>query len=171
MLQRHPVIGEDAIRDYPAPTIPTHVLDEEPKKTRGERLDMMPREPRCRICRRESVRVQVNAMLDWRGVRIRFGRGKTRVVTYASILRDLEPLNKGRDAADRITYDSLWMHAKHHYDIKGISDYWNARIYKELRIGLRGRRCMGPVEQTQSNCTQLAISTKDSTAGPALALW
>jgi hypothetical protein len=34
------------------------------------------------------------------------------VVTYADILRDLEPLNKGRDDNDRITYDSLWVHAK-----------------------------------------------------------
>lgn len=95
------------------------------------------REPRCRICRHEAVRLQVNELLNWRGVPIRLGRGKKYVVTYASILRDLEPLNEGRGRSDRITYDSLWIHAKRHYDVNGISDYWNARIYKELRNALR----------------------------------
>ena len=54
------------------------------------------------------------------------GRGKTHVVTYADILRDLEPLNKGRDKRDRITYDSLWVHAKRHYDHAAITAYWRA---------------------------------------------
>ena len=61
------------------------------------------------------------------------GRGKTHLVTYADILRDLEPLNKGRDKRDRITYDSLWVHAKRHYDLAGITAYWRARMHKELR--------------------------------------
>jgi hypothetical protein len=65
-------------------------------------------------------------------------RGKKCVVTYASILRDLEPLNEGRDTGERITYSALWVHAKRHHDLDGIVDYWGARIYKELRIGLRG---------------------------------
>ncbi len=132
------------------------------------RSDFERREPRCRICRHEVVRVQVNKMLDWRGVRIRLGRGKTHLVTYASILRDLQPLNEGRGAGGRITYNSLWVHAKRHYDVNGISDYWNARIYKELRRGLRGRRKVRPTEQTQRCCNQLAVSTKNSRADPTL---
>jgi hypothetical protein len=74
------------------------------------------REPRCRICRDETVRVLVNKMLDWRGAPIFLGLGKTHLVTYADILHDLEPLNEGRDERDRITYASLWVHAKRHYD-------------------------------------------------------
>jgi hypothetical protein len=55
--------------------------------------DFERRERRCRICRDESVRVVVNKLLDWQGAPIILGRGKTHVVTYADILRDLEPLS------------------------------------------------------------------------------
>ena len=91
------------------------------------------REPRCRICRDETVRVLVNELLDWRGVPIIVGRGKTHMVTYADILRDLEPLNERRDKKDRITYDSLRVHAKRHYDLAGIMADWEAKLDKEMK--------------------------------------
>ena len=47
------------------------------------RTDFERREPRCRICRDESVRVLVNKLLDWQGAPIILGRGKTHLVTYA----------------------------------------------------------------------------------------
>src|SRR6478672_1823556 len=102
------------------------------------RADIERREPRCRICRDETVRILVNQLLDWRGVPIRLGRGKTHLVTCADILRDLEPLNEGRDRRDRITYDSLWIHAKRHYDDAAVTAYWRARMHKELMNALRG---------------------------------
>ena len=102
------------------------------------RADFERREPRCRICRDETVRVLVNELLDWHGAPIILGRGTTHMVTYADILRDLEPLNKGRDKRDRITYDSLWVHAKRHYDLAGITAYWRARMQKELMKALGG---------------------------------
>jgi hypothetical protein len=105
------------------------------------RVDFERREPRCRICRDEAVRVVVNELLDWRGVPVIRGRGKTHVVTYADILRDLEPLNEGRDERDRITYDSLWIHAKRHYDLAGTAAYWRTRMSKEFtkfKKALRG---------------------------------
>ena len=108
------------------------------RKARAELEDVWPREPRCRICRDESVRVLVNKLLDWQGAPIILGRGKTHRVTYADILRDLEPLNKGRDKRDRITYDSLWVHAKRHYDDAAITAYWRARMHKELMNALGG---------------------------------
>jgi hypothetical protein len=77
-------------------------------------------------------------MADWHGAPIILGRGKTHVVTYADILRDLEPLNEARDKRGRITYDSLWVHAKRHYDLAGITAYWTARMDKELRNALGG---------------------------------
>ena len=77
-------------------------------------------------------------LLDWHDAPIILGRGKTHVVTYADILRDLEPLNEGRDERDRITYDSLWIHAKRHYDLAGIAAYWRARMHEELMNALRG---------------------------------
>lgn len=105
------------------------------------RVDFERREPRCRICRDETVRVLVNELLDWHGAPIILGRGKTHVVTYADILRDLEPLNERRDNRDRITYDSLWVHAKRHYDLAGIAAYWRARMDKELRNALGDNGC------------------------------
>jgi hypothetical protein len=100
--------------------------------------DFERREPRCRICRDERVRVLVNKLLDWHGAPIILGRGKTHVVTDADILRDLEPLNKGRDERDRITYDSLRVHAKRHYDNAAITAYWRARMHRELINALGG---------------------------------
>ena len=102
------------------------------------RVDVERREPRCRICRDETVRVVVNDLLDWRGVPIPLGRDKTHRITYTDILRDLEPLNAGRDERDRITYDSLWVHAKRHYALAGKVSYWGARMHKEFAEALRG---------------------------------
>jgi hypothetical protein len=34
------------------------------------------------------------------------------------------------------TYVSLWVHAKRHYDLAGITAYWRARMYKELMNAL-----------------------------------
>ena len=39
----------------------------------------------------------VNELLDWRGVPIILGRGKPHRITLTEILRDLAPLNEGRD--------------------------------------------------------------------------
>ena len=100
------------------------------------RADFERREPRCRICRDETVRILVNERLDWRGVPIILGRGKTHRITLTEILRTLEPLNEGRDKRDRITYDSLWIHAKRRYGLAGIAAYWRTRMDKELRNAL-----------------------------------
>ena len=100
--------------------------------------DFERREPRCRICRDGTVRIFVNDLLDWRGVPIILGRGKIHRVTLTEILRTLEPLNEGRDKRDRITYDSLWMHAKRHYDDAAVTAYWRARMHKQLMNALGG---------------------------------
>ena len=67
------------------------------------------------------MRVLVNKLLDWQGAPIILRRSKTHLVTYADILPDLERVNEGRDKKDRITYDSLWVHAKRHYDDAAIT--------------------------------------------------
>ena len=96
------------------------------------------REPRCHICCDEAVRVVVNDLLDWRGVPIiREGR-KTHRVTLSEILRSLKPLNAGRDKRDQITYDSLWIHAKRHYDFTATAAYRRTLMAKEFKESLRG---------------------------------
>jgi hypothetical protein len=93
-------------------------------------------EPRCRICRDETVRTRVNDLLKWRGVRIPLGRGKTHRVTYANVLRDLAPLNEGRDAKDRITYDCLWVHDNRHRNVVWTSADFRAWMADEWRKAL-----------------------------------
>ena len=98
------------------------------------RFDIERREPRCRICREETVRVAVNELLNLRGApAIVVGGNTGRRITYADILGMLEPLNEDRDEKDQLTYDSLWVHAQRHYDPAGVAAYWSTRIYKELR--------------------------------------
>ncbi len=84
------------------------------------------------------MRIPVNKLLDWHGVAVFREGGKTHATTYADILRVLDPLNEGRDKGGRITYDSLWIHTKRHYEIAGIAAYWSTRTYKELRTALVG---------------------------------
>ena len=106
-----------------------------------ERADFERREPRCRICREEAVRVVVNDLLDWRGVPSILGRGETHRISYAEILRDMAPFNEGRDKKEWITYDSLWVHAKRHYDLAGTAAYWRTQRLKEFekfKEALRG---------------------------------
>ena len=79
------------------------------------------------------MRVVVNELLDWRGVPVNLGRGKTHRITLTEILRTLEPLNEGRDKRDRITYDGLWIHFQRHYSLAGITACRRTRMSKEFR--------------------------------------
>ena len=79
------------------------------------RADFDRREPRCRICRDETVRSLANELLDLRGIPIFLGRGRFHRITLTDIMRDLAPLNEGRDERHRITYVGLWNHCQRHY--------------------------------------------------------
>lgn len=90
------------------------------------------REPRCRVCQDEFVRLEVNRLLAWHGVPLGFGTDRLRPVTYTQILRWLEPINTQRTPDNQISYDSLWVHAKRHYRL-GIVDRKFARLEHDLR--------------------------------------
>ena len=83
------------------------------------RADFDRREPRCRICRDETVRSLANELLDLRGIPIFLRRGRLHRITLTDIMRDLEPLNEGRDERHRITYVGLWNHCQRHYGLSG----------------------------------------------------
>jgi hypothetical protein len=121
-----------AVDNIPAPHRPS-TKSENPSRA-ARTVEVV--EPLCRVCRDPDVRRLVNALLDWRGVPIPYEGGKTRRITYSTILGWLEPINEGRPKGDRITYDSLWIHARRHYDLAGIAAYWGARMDKELRNAL-----------------------------------
>jgi hypothetical protein len=88
-------------------------------------------------------------LLRWHGAPVFLEGGKTRRITYAEILRTLEPINEVRDERDRITYSSLWVHAKRHYDLDGVQAYWRAwfprEIHRQLRKAPGGRRSARPI--------------------------
>ena len=94
------------------------------------------REPRCRICRDETVRVLVNDLLPWRGVPIVVESKAPRPITLADIHRLLEPVNLERDERSRITYATLWNHTKRHYELAGVATYWTRRLDRELSKAL-----------------------------------
>lgn len=73
-------------------------LDEE------HRLYVFRPETRCRVCNSE-MNVTVNRMLS-------------HAMTYKDILRALEPVNRVLPEGDRITYNSVWQHAKKHYPLE-----------------------------------------------------
>ncbi len=45
-------------------------------------------------------------------------------------------MNKGRDKNNQITYSSLLVHAKRHYDLAAIMAYCEAKIDKEVKTVL-----------------------------------
>lgn len=114
-------------------------------KPQADRVDVNPREPRCRVCRDETVRILVNKLLDWVGVPVSLGRGRSHRINLVDVLGFLEPLNHGRDPRDKLTYNSLRVHTRRHHDLDGIVDYWERQMHKKLRkaLGAKGRR---PIE-------------------------
>jgi hypothetical protein len=87
------------------------------------------REPRCRICREEDLRVRVDELLRWRGTPLIDGRGGFRCVTYSDIW---QILNVDVDEANSVSYSSLWNHAKRHYGRSVTVDAFTAWMKQEL---------------------------------------
>ena len=65
-------------------------------------------EPRCRICRNDTARQQVNTML---------AQGHS----YAGILRALENHNQQLRRRDRVTIDSVRNHSARHFDVQNVA--------------------------------------------------
>ena len=84
------------------------------------------------------MRSLVNELLALRGVPIIVGRGKVHRISLTEILRDLAPLNEGRDDRHRITYDGLWNHCQRHYDLAGTPAYRRTPWSEEFKEALRG---------------------------------
>jgi hypothetical protein len=107
------------------------------------RADVERGEPRCRVCRDPDIRSLVDDLLVLRGIPIILGRGKFHRITLTEILRDLAPLNEGRDDRHRITYASLWNHCQRHYDLARTPAYRRTRWSEEFRKALRGSGGVG----------------------------
>lgn len=101
--------------------------------TAAELADFTRVEPRCRVCRSPGVRHFVNQRLDWVGTPIVKARGRTHVVTYADVWREVEAtINKNRDRSNQITYSSLWVHARRHHDVAAVAAYQWRKMFADL---------------------------------------
>lgn len=57
--------------------------------------------------------------------------------TYVDILGALGPLNQDRGRS-KISYSSLWVHSKRHYEMARVVAYWSRRMDRDLRKALVG---------------------------------
>ena len=72
------------------------------------RINGLPVEPRCRICRNDEMRRKVNALLS-------------SGVSYAMVLRSLEQDNAKLDTRDRVTIDSIRHHTRRHFPVQNVA--------------------------------------------------
>jgi hypothetical protein len=72
------------------------------------RINGLPVEPRCRVCRNEEMRRKVNDLLIG-------------AASYALILRSLEQDNGKLDKRDRVTIDSIRNHTARHFPVQNIA--------------------------------------------------
>ena len=72
------------------------------------RINGLPVEPRCRVCRNDELRRKVNDLL--------IGGA-----SYAMVLRTLEQDNAKLDQRDRVTIDSIRHHTKRHFPVQNVA--------------------------------------------------
>ena len=89
-----------ALREVPTETAPYNVL--------ATRINGIPLEPRCRVCRNDEVRQKVNDLLSGGA-------------SYAMVLRTLEQDNAKLDERDRVTIDSIRHHTKRHFPVQNVA--------------------------------------------------
>ena len=74
------------------------------------------------------MRRAVNDLLDWHGVALP-GGGR---IGYRDILTAIHRSDIVGACCGRLTYTSLWNHAKRHYDQEAVTAYWTGRLHTEL---------------------------------------
>ena len=89
-----------ALREVPTETAPLNEL--------ATRINGLPVEPRCRVCRNDEVRQKVNDLLS-------------SGASYAMILRTLEQDNAKLDTRDRVTIDSIRQHTRRHFPVQNVA--------------------------------------------------
>ena len=89
-----------ALREAPTETAPFDEL--------ATRINGLPLEPRCRVCRNDEVRQKVNDLLSGGA-------------SYAMVVRALESDNARLDTRDRVTIDSIRHHTKRHFPVQNVA--------------------------------------------------
>ena len=75
-------------------------------------------EPRCRVCRNDTLRIKVNDLL-------------ASGASYAMILRTLEHDNAKLDQRDRVTIDSIRNHTVRHFPVQNVAKATYRRILEQ----------------------------------------
>ena len=96
-----------ALREIDTETAPFNEL--------ATRINGLPLEPRCRVCRNDELRHKVNDLLAGGA-------------SYAMILRTLEQDNAKLDQRDRVTIDSIRHHTKRHFPVQNVAKATYRRI-------------------------------------------
>ena len=78
-------------------------------------------QPRCRVCRNDEVRKEVNDLLACGS-------------SYAMVLRVLAADNAGLDKCDRVTIDSIGNHCGRHFPVQ----YVAKATYREILVAPNG---------------------------------
>ena len=82
------------------------------------RINGLPIEPRCRVCRNDTLRIKVNDLL-------------ASGASYAMILRTLEQDNAKLDKRERVTIDSIRQHTKRHFPVQNVAKATYCRILEQ----------------------------------------
>jgi hypothetical protein len=99
-----------ALREIDTETAPFNEL--------ATRLNGLPLEPRCRVCRNDELRQKVNDLL-------------ASGASYAMILRTLEQDNAKLDKRERVTIDSIRQHTKRHFPVQNVAKATYRRILEQ----------------------------------------
>ena len=75
-------------------------------------------EPRCRVCRNDTLRSRVNDLL-------------ASGASYAMILRALRDDNAGLDTPDRVTIDPIRNHTTRHFPVQNVAKATYRRILEQ----------------------------------------
>src|ERR1700732_4055918 len=67
----------------------------------------LPLEPRCRVCRNDTLRAKINGLL-------------ATGTSYAMIVRAIEDDNTRLDKRDRVTIDSIRNHTARHFPVQNV---------------------------------------------------
>lgn len=97
-------------------------------------------EPRCRVCRNDEVREQVNTML-------------TSGASYASIARAVGNADTNSDRVDKVTVDSVRNHCARHFPVQNIA----RATYREILERRAKENAVDFVEGVASAITPMAF--------------
>jgi hypothetical protein len=97
-------------------------------------------QPRCRICRNDSLRTKVNDLL-------------TTGASYAMVLRALGDVNATREQRDRVTIDSIRNHAARHFPVQNVA----RATYREILERRANDNSVDFIESVATAITPLAV--------------